>query len=117
MQSTSRAPTRCPVITAVAGKTLTASSISYLAGDDLCQLGNDYREAGPGGAGPADLRVPGSQPPGRALAKGCGPQAGHLEEQFRISNSDLDNPIGTLWGHIQAWRRIKEYRLQLGIAL
>jgi hypothetical protein len=43
--------------------------------------------------------------------------AGTLEEQFRISNSDLDNPIGTLWGHIQAWRRIKEYRLQRGIAL
>lgn len=33
---------------------------------------------------------------------------GNNDEQFRISNDDLNNPIGTMRGQVQAWKFIKE---------
>lgn len=43
--------------------------------------------------------------------------AGAGDEQYRISDQDLDNPFGTRRGHVYAWRQVKEKALIAGIAV
>lgn len=43
--------------------------------------------------------------------------AGAGDEQYRISDQDLDNPFGTRRGHVYAWRKVKEKALIAGIAV
>lgn len=41
---------------------------------------------------------------------------GQLEEQYQISQQDLDNPWGTRRGHIYAWRQVQNLMTRRGIS-
>ncbi|MCL4395833.1 MAG: hypothetical protein M1482_13700, partial [Chloroflexi bacterium] len=42
--------------------------------------------------------------------------AGANDEQYQVSESDLNNPFGTRRGHVFAWREIQQLRIQRGIS-
>lgn len=43
--------------------------------------------------------------------------AGANDEQYQVSEQDINNPFGTRRGHIFAWRQVQQLRLMQGIAL
>ncbi len=43
--------------------------------------------------------------------------AGANDQRFQISQSDLDNPFGTLEGHIYAWKNVRNLVMSRGIAI